>query len=334
MRRIAAGSLTICLLAAGCGSMSSGSSSSTGSAATAKVKNVSLVSSIPNMGMGTPASSALGTFQGYYDSHLDTYVTTDASTRMLAHTLGAGVNAAPVLAQTRGAATPREFYVLGRRAPHQPVVFGSEPGESDYSPLWMVVTVHWKPGVKPVLLHQDDQIDALAKAGKLTETTTPWVINSPITAVTKTTAAPKTANGALFGQGEPVMGSVPTLAAYYDGHKDRYIATDVSDKAQASQIAMLHMNAAPVLKSVPAAAAPKMYFIRGHAVSGQIPVLGSEPGESDYSPLWTEVMVHWKPGATPVLLHQDDQIDALAKAGKLTETTTTVIINAPVTEVG
>jgi hypothetical protein len=293
-----------------------------------------MVSSIPNMGMGTPASSPLGTFQGYYDGHLDTYVTTDASAKMLAHTLGAGVNAAPVLAQTRGAATPREFYVLGRRAAHQPVVFGSEPGESDYSPLWMVVTVHWKPGVKPEMLQRDGQIDALAKAGKLTETTMPWVINSPITAVTRTTVAPNTANGALFGQGEPVMDSVPTLVAYYDGHRDRYIATDVSDKGQASQIAMLRMNAAPALKSVPSAAAPRMYFVEGHAVSGQIPVLGSEPGESDYSPLWTEVVVHWKPGATPVLLHQDDQIDALAKAGKLTETMTAVIINAPVTQVG
>ena len=130
------------------------------------------------------------------------------------------------------------------------------------------------------------------------------------------------------------MGSVPTLVAFYDGHKDRYIATDVSDKGQASQVAVLHMNAAPVLKSVPSAAAPKMYFVEGHAAAGQIPVLGSEPGESDYSPLWTEIIVHWKPGAKPVLLHRDDQIDALAKAGKLTETKTAVIINAPVTQVG
>lgn len=278
--------------------------------------------------------SALASFQGFYDGHLDTYLTTDASTAMLAKQLGHGVNAAPVLSQTRGAATPREFYILGRRAPDQPVVFGSEPGESDYSPLWLVVEVHWKPGVTPIMLHRDDQIDSLAKAGKLTETTTPWVINSPITAVTKSTTPPTTANGALFGQGMPAMTSVPTLVAYYDGHKDIYIATDVSTRAQASQLSTLRMNSAPTLATVPTAAAPKMYFVEGRAAAGQIPVLGSEPGESDYSPLWTEIIVHWNPGSTPVMLHRDDQINALAKAGKLTETTTKTIINAPVINVG
>ncbi|MGN6377817.1 MAG: DUF7482 domain-containing protein [Gaiellales bacterium] len=294
---------------------------------------MAVVSSIPNMGMGMPVSSSLASFQGFYDGHLDTYLTTDASTKMLAHQLGQGVNAAPVLSRTLGPATPREFYVLGRRVADQPVVFGSEPGESDYSPLWLVVTVHWKPGVKPVMLLRDDQIDALAKAGKLTETTTPWVINSPITSVTKTTTPPKTADGTLFGQGQPVMHPTPTLSAYYDGHKDAYIVTDVSSHAQASQLSTLKVNAAPAMAKVPAVAAPRMFFIEGKAVSQQIPVLGSEPGEADYSPLWTEVIVRWKPGVKPVMLRKDDQIDALAKAGKLTETKTTIIINAPVTHV-
>ena len=34
------------------------------------------------------------------------------------------------------------------------------------------------------------------------------------------------------------------------------------------------------------------------------------------------------------MLHRDDQINALATAGKLTETTTKTIINAPVINVG
>jgi hypothetical protein len=64
-------------------------------------------------------------------------------------------------------------------------VFGSEPGEDDYNPLWEEIAVRWKAGVTPVLLHQDDQIDALAKAGKLTETDLHIVLNAPITKVTK-----------------------------------------------------------------------------------------------------------------------------------------------------
>ena len=49
-------------------------------------------------------------------------------------------------------------------------------------------------------------------------------------------------------------------------------------------------------------------------------MFGSEPGEDDYNPLWEEIAVTWKAGVTPVLLLRDDQIDALQKAGKLTET--------------
>ena len=44
-------------------------------------------------------------------------------------------------------------------------------------------------------------------------------------------------------------------------------------------------------------------------------MLGSEPGEADYNPLWEEFFVTWKAGATPVVLTSDNQINALAKAG-------------------
>jgi hypothetical protein len=118
--------------------------------------------------------------------------------------------------------------------------------------------------------------------------------------------------------------------AYYDGHKDTYINTDVSSKSQATS---LKINFAPILSHSLGASSP-MYFVKGRAAAGQIAVFGSEPGESDYSPLWREFWVTWKSGATPVLLVKDDQINALVKAGKLTEQTTRIILNAPVTSVG
>ena len=63
-------------------------------------------------------------------------------------------------------------------------------------------------------------------------------------------------------------------------------------------------------------------------------MFGSEPGETDYNPLWEELIVTWKPGVTPVLLVKDDQIDGLAKQGKLTVKDVHVVINAPITKVG
>src|SRR5437588_6221393 len=100
---------------------------------------------------------------------------------------------------------------------------------------------------------------------------------------------------------------------YYDGHKDGYVITDVSNKAQASA---WHVNFAPILKG--AKGAPPQYFVLGRAAAGQLAVFGAEPGDSSYNPLWDELLVTWKAGVQPVLLVQDNQITSLAKAGKLT----------------
>src|SRR5207253_10309049 len=62
---------------------------------------------------------------------------------------------------------------------------------------------------------------------------------------------------------------------YYDGHKDGYVITDVSNKAQATA---LHVNYAPVLKG--AKGVPEQYFVMGKAAAGQLAVFASEPGES------------------------------------------------------
>ena len=117
--------------------------------------------------------------------------------------------------------------------------------------------------------------------------------------------------------------------AYYDGHKDTYLVTDVSNKAQASA---LHVNYSKELAAVKGA--PAQYFIEGRAASGQLSVFGSEPGEADYNPLWEEFWVTWKKGVKPVLLGQDDQIKTLAKAGKLTMTDAHIVLNAPILKVG
>src|SRR6476661_6985818 len=120
-----------------------------------------------------------------------------------------------------------------------------------------------------------------------------------------------------------------TYLGYYDGHKDAYLVTDVSSKAQAKA---MHINYSPPLATVKGA--PPQYFIQGKAAAGQIAVFGSEPGESNYNPLWDELIVTWKPGVKPVLLVKDDQITALAKKGMLKVQATGVVLNCPVIGVG
>jgi hypothetical protein len=120
-----------------------------------------------------------------------------------------------------------------------------------------------------------------------------------------------------------------TFLGYYDGHKDTYLSTDTSSKADA---AAQHINYSAALAGFHGA--PSIYFVEGAHAASQIAVFGSEPGESDYSPLWQEVIVRFKGGAKPVLLTSDNQINALAKKGKVSATTTKTILNCPIIKVG
>jgi hypothetical protein len=134
---------------------------------------------LPNI--GRPAMSAEPIYKGYYDHHIDTYVITDVSNKAQADALH--INFSAELKAAKG--LPDQYFVKGRAAAGQLTVFGSEPGEPDYNPLWDEVWVTWKPGVKPVLLGRDDQIKSLAKAGKLTMTDAGVVLNAPILKVGK-----------------------------------------------------------------------------------------------------------------------------------------------------
>jgi len=132
----------------------------------------------------------------------------------------------------------------------------------------------------------------------------------------------------------PVMGptsriSRPAFHGFYDGHKDTYLNTDVSSKAEA---AAMHINYSARLGSIKGL--PEIYLVRGRAAPGQLAIFGSEPGEKDYSPLWDETIVSWKSGANPVLITSDTQIDKIEKTGKLTEQDAHVVLNCPIIKVG
>jgi hypothetical protein len=134
---------------------------------------------LPNI--GSPAMNAQPVYKGYYDHHIDTYLITDVSSKSQAKSLH--VNYSAELRAAKG--LPRQFFVKGSAAKGQLTVFGSQPGEPDYNPLWEEIWVTWKAGVKPVLLVKDDQIDSLQKKGKLTEKDAHIVLNAPILKVGK-----------------------------------------------------------------------------------------------------------------------------------------------------
>jgi hypothetical protein len=134
---------------------------------------------LPNI--GGPKMTAEPVYRGFYDHHVDTYVITDVSSKAQAKAMH--VNYSAELKTVKG--IPDEYFVVGRAAKGQLTVFGSEPGEPDYNPLWEEIWVSWKAGVKPVLLGRDDQINGLVKKGKLTMKDAHIVLNAPILHVGK-----------------------------------------------------------------------------------------------------------------------------------------------------
>jgi len=106
-------------------------------------------------------------------------------------------------------------------------------------------------------------------------------------------AAVALAVSAYAAAGEPIMGPPGTIAqksfhGFYDGHKDTYLSTDVSSRAEAR---MMKINFSASIGKVKGL--PEIYLVQGRAAAGQLAVFGSEPGEKDYSPLWDETILRW-----------------------------------------
>jgi hypothetical protein len=129
--------------------------------------------------MGPAKTIRRPAFQGYYDGHKDTYLNTDVSSKSGARMMA--VNYSARLASIKG--LPEIYLVEGKAAPGQLAVFGSEPGEKTYSPLWAETILTWKAGAKPIVLKSDTQINAVEKKGTLTERDGHTVLNCPIVKV-------------------------------------------------------------------------------------------------------------------------------------------------------
>jgi hypothetical protein len=131
------------------------------------------------MMMGPTHSIQQTSFKGYYDGHFVTYLSTDISSKTEAKMMH--INFSRSIGTVKG--LPEIYLVQGRSAAGQLAVFGSEPGEPDYSPLWDETILTWKAGSKPVLIKSDNQVNKLEKTSGLTERPGHVVLNCPIVKV-------------------------------------------------------------------------------------------------------------------------------------------------------
>jgi hypothetical protein len=143
-------------------------------------------------------------------------------------------------------------------------------------------------------------------------------------------AAVAAAGGSPGMMGPRHRTSIASFLGYYDGHKDTFLGTDTSSRAEATRE---HINFAAKL-AASRKTTEEMYLFSGKKASGQLPVFSSEPGEPSYTPLWREEIVRWKRGATPTLVVRDDQVDELKKKGMVSVRETRTVLNCPIIKVG
>ena len=129
--------------------------------------------------MGPTHAISQTAFKGYYDGHFVTYLSTDISSKTEAKAMH--INYSAQIGTVKH--LPEIYLVHGRSAPGQLAVFGSEPGEADYSPLWDETILTWKAGSKPVLIKSDNQVNKLEKTSGLTERPGHVVLDCPIVKV-------------------------------------------------------------------------------------------------------------------------------------------------------
>lgn len=166
---------------------STAATSTPSAAATATSAPLSAHPAVPHafldLHMGAAQNLQQMSWLGYYDGWKDTYLNTDVSSKTQAQAMH--VNYSAALARVPMGTSPAIYLVRGRAAANQLAVFGSEPGEADYSPIWHEVVVQWKAAAAPKLLVSDNQIADLAKKGKLTMRANGVMLNCPIVKVRK-----------------------------------------------------------------------------------------------------------------------------------------------------
>lgn len=135
--------------------------------------------------------------------------------------------------------------------------------------------------------------------------------------------------GMMSTMGPMRKAPLSAFTGWYDNHTVLFLATDTSNQAEAMSE---HINfSADLAKSL--SSAETIYMVTNGAFANRGAVFSSEPGESDYTPLWQEVMVAWKVPSQAVALGSDNQIKGLAKAGKVTLQMTRIVLNCPIIKV-
>ena len=130
--------------------------------------------------------------------------------------------------------------------------------------------------------------------------------------------------------------SLPVRLAWFEGHEVRYVTTDVSDSAVATDQGANFVPRLGRAATVPSnfSLTERVYKLsnfdqRTVFQSAPNPVGGSNADQS-YSPLWRMVLVTWKQPSQARELRSEEAILAAQESGQVSLQVTQIVLNCPI----
>lgn len=281
------------------------------------------------------------------------YITTEASDNDLAEALTRKTNFRVVFTPVLAAApkeTLDDMYVFTNGISgsgtlgFQPDIFGSVPGDEDYSPAWIVNHVTWKPGAAAKELRSEKDVRDAESAAQVTVTKTKLVVNCPFIkwpgGHMKIAKDPNVTDDTPYGEAQVLKIDTAAMKVVFKAHRGwardgatiYYIVTDSSAKMPADDMGVLHTPRTQKMIGTPAGQ-DLFQFTNGIKGSGpmgfQAGIGVSRPGDRNYSPFWSIMAVTWKNPERALLLESLDDLTALSDLVKQEPMMGGFIVNCP-----
>jgi hypothetical protein len=267
------------------------------------------------------------------------YVTTEASSEKIASLItdkaGFPVTVAPII---RNIPSVQPIYVFSNGVSgsglqgYQPEVFGYVPGQSGYTPMWVIYNVTWSNPGRATELTSAQQIQQAVQAGNVTASQTSYVVNCPF--VKWPGGQLPVFNGTQndntpYGGGQVLNIDTSKMQVTFRAHRGwsedgstiAYIVTDTSIQGPANDMGVAY--ARYTNSSLGSNGVSKLWqFANGIKGSGpmgfQAGIGESKPGDADYSPFWSIQAVSWNDPSKAVILESVSDINLALQRGLIT----------------
>lgn len=283
--------------------------------------------------------------RGYVNGSEVFYITTDVSNKthadILTNNTGFPVNFAPLLGQAPDEAVANIYiFTNGMEGGDgtlgfQPSVADSQPGDSNYSPLWKAHMVEWQNGADVRELRSEQEILQAQENGELVVTETDVVVNCPFVQWEGGSMMIRqnqtVAFDSSYGGGQVLDINTENMTATFvahrgwdpDGNTIYYIVTDATPEMPANMMGVTYVPKDAELMGT--AAAPALFqFMNGIKGTGpmgfQSGIGASGPTDANYSPMWTISFIEWQDPSEALVLETLADISAMQQDGMITTT--------------